>query len=265
MMTTLGCASMLALTLHVGAPPAAPAPTATQKVSAAKKATGAKKATAKKATGAQKADKPLTKTVAKKVPDAKTLLDKVQSYYANIEDWRADFIQRHTKVALSRTTESRGVLMLKKPSFMRWAYNAPAEKLWVVDGDTLWVVDPEFEQYYTRKNFKTEELQSSISFLWGKGRLDKSFHVKVGDNEKYEAGEDQAVLELTPKSGATYTKLVLILDAASGAVAESIIYETAGNTNHFKFRNPKKNTKLKRDLFRYTPPDHFEDITPPGS
>lgn len=261
MMTTLGCASMLALTLHVAAPPAAPAPTSPAKVS--------KKATPKAKTAQRPKAKTTAAPIAKPMPkkkaavdEAKALLEKVQSYYANIEDWRADFIQRHTKVALSRTTEQRGVLMLKKPSFMRWAYTKPVEKLWVVDGDTLYVVDPEFEQVFVDEHFKTEELQSSISFLWGRGKLDQSFHAKVGDKETYGATAEHAVLELTPKSGANYRKLVLIIDAKSGAVAESIIYETAGNTNHFKFRNPQKNTKLSRDLFRYTPPEHFEVITP---
>ena len=37
---------------------------------------------------------------------------------------------------------------------------------------------------------------------------------------------------------ATYAKLVLALDPKTGQVTDSIIFETTGNTNHFKFRNP---------------------------
>lgn len=265
MITTLGCASLLAMTVTAGVrTQVSPEPTAAPQVRASKPAPAAeaKRATPAELTPAMLA-KPMPKKKSKKAAaesPAAGLLTKVQKYYSSIEDYRADFIQSYTKVALSRTTESRGVLMLKKPSFMRWSYTQPVEKLWVVDGDTLYVVDPEFEQVFVDKNFKTEELQSSISFLWGRGRLDESFNAKVGDPKKYGADKGHAVLELTPKRGATYTKLVLVVDTTSGAVTESIIFETAGNTNHFKFRNPKHNTKLGKELFEYDPPENYEII-----
>lgn len=259
MITTLGCASMLALTL--GAAPASPTPA--QEVGASSKAPAKQAKTTKKAEAVPIAKPMATKKKADGVTkDAAALLEKVQSFYAKIEDWRADFIQRHTKVALSRTTENRGVLMLKKPSYMRWAYTHPEEKLWIVDGDTLYVVEPEFEQVFIDEHFKTEELQSSISFLWGKGKLDESFTAKVGDPKAHGAKAGAAVLELTPKKGASYRKLVLIIDAKTGEVAESIIHETAGNTNHFIFKNPQKNTKMDAKLFQYTPPEHYEVVTP---
>ncbi|MCB9650359.1 MAG: outer membrane lipoprotein chaperone LolA [Deltaproteobacteria bacterium] len=189
-------------------------------------------------------------------PSAEAVLEKVQKYYASIDDYQAEFIQDYTKVALSRSTESRGTLMLKKPSFMRWTYTQPAEKLWVVDGDTLYVVDPEFEQVFVDKGFKTEELQNSISFLWGRGKLSSSFNATLGKP----TAPGTAVLELTPKKGASYSKMLLVVNAETGEVTESIIHETAGNTNHFKFRNAKLNQGLKDDLFKYSPPEGYEVI-----
>lgn len=218
------------------------------------KAKGSAKGAADQASKKKKAD---PKQAAGGVED---LLDKIQAYYSKIEDYQADFIQLYTKVALSRTTEQRGVLSLKKPSQMRWAYTKPIEKLWVVNGDTLYLVDPEFEQVIIDENFKTAELQKSIQFLWGKGRLDDTFHVTAGDDKAHGAGAGIAVLELKPKRGATYKKLVLLVDEKTGGVTESIIFETAGNKNHFKFRNPKHNSKLAKGLFEYTPPAGYEVI-----
>lgn len=261
MMTTFGCATFLALS--VSATPATPAPRGPDAASSAAEKAPRTRAKATEAPRPAPLAKPLPRKAKKKAPPkapAADLLDKIQKYYAGIEDYQADFIQTYTKVALSRTTESRGVLMLKKPSSMRWTYTHPVEKLWVVDGDTLYVVDPEFEQVFVDENFKTEELQSSISFLWGRGRLDDSFDAKLGDPKKHGAKDGHAVLELRPKKGATYTKLVLIVDESTGAVTESIIYETAGNTNHFVFKNPKHDTKLSKALFQYTPPESYEVI-----
>jgi outer membrane lipoprotein carrier protein len=187
----------------------------------------------------------------KKDPAAE-LLDKVQKHYEGLKDYTADFIQIYTRVALSRTSESRGKLMLKKPGMMRWEYEKPESKLYVTDGSQLWVYEPEFEQVVIDKNFETARLSDSIRFLWGEGKLADSFTASLGAPN---------TLELTPKRDATYTKLVLVLDPKTGHVVESIIHETSGNKNHFKFSNLKINTGLKKELFTFTVPPGVDVTT----
>ena len=251
MITLYGCAAMLAL---AGAPsPEAPAkaskPAVAQKASG--KPTPAKPGAGKPAPGAQ----PETAASAQNAT-----LERVQRFYAEVQDYSADFIQSYTKAALSKTSESRGVLEIKKPGLMRWTYQKPAEKLWIVDGKKLWVSDPEEEQVFVDENFKTAELTNAISFLWGKGRLDESFEVRQVGNGQHEVHKELQVLELTPKKGATYTKLVLGVDPKTGEVAESILFETAGNTNRFKFRNAKVNTGIPDARFQFTPPPGWSVI-----
>jgi outer membrane lipoprotein carrier protein len=208
---------------------------------------------------------PTTKPAPKATPavnkdPAAQLLDKVQKHYEGLQDYTADFIQIYTRAALSRTTESRGKLMLKKPGMMRWEYAKPDPKLWIADGAQLFVYDPEFEQVVIDRNFETARLSESISFLWGEGKLADSFSAKLGDAKEAGVPKDTPVLELTPKRDATYSKLVMVLDPKTGHVVESIIFETSGNRNHFKFDNLKINTGLKKDLFSFTPPPGV-DIT----
>ena len=185
---------------------------------------------------------------------ADVLLEKVQKHYEGLQDYTADFVQTYTRVALSRTSESRGKLMLKKPGMMRWEYEKPDKKLWIADGQQLFVYDPEFEQVVIDKNFETARLSDSISFLWGEGKLKDTFTAKLGDGKEVGAPKDMPVLELTPKRDATYAKLVVVLDPKTGHVVESIIFETSGNKNHFKFKNLKINAGLKKELFTFTPP-----------
>ena len=211
--------------------------------------------------GARPAEPSKSISRAKGAP-ADRILARVKVYYAALKDYEAEFIQTYTKVALSQTTESRGTLQIKKPGFMRWSYLKPAEKVWIVDGDTLYVADPEFEQVYVDRNFKTAELERSISFLWGRGRLDDAFDARLGDPRE-EGGDPRkerlpegfSLLVLTPRRGATYTKLTLVVNRRSGEVVASTLYETAGNTNRFRFMKPKLNQGLPRALFRFETPE----------
>jgi outer membrane lipoprotein carrier protein len=226
MITTIGCALML--TLAAAGKPEAPA-----------------------------AGKPKAKTPPK--DEITALVDSVQHYYEKTKDYTADFIQIYRRVALSQDTESRGTLQLKRPGLVRWAYAKPTEKLFLVDGKRLWMADPEYEQVMVDANFKTSELSATIKFLWGEGKLTDNFTAKLIDGKPLGATKEKA-LELTPKTGATYAKVVLLVDPSSGEVKESVLYESAGNTNRFKFTNVKLNTGLKEDLFTYTPPPGWEVI-----
>lgn len=232
MFTILGCATMLALA-------AAPEPPLVLADSGAKK---------------------VTKAPTSKADPAAGLVGRVEAYYKDLQDYSAAFIQTYTRVALSKTSESRGELTLKKPGLMKWRYEKPAEKLWVVDGERLWVADPEEMQVFVDENYKTTELTTSIQFLWGEGKLTDTFNAKVGDKAKYDAPAGHGVLVLTPKKGATFSSLVLVVNEKTGEVRSSTIYETAGNKNHFEFRDVRINQGLERSAFTYTPPANFEVI-----
>jgi len=204
--------------------------------------------------------KPARKKKKKKVKKAPapSIIDKIQRFYDKSEDLTADFIQTYTRVALSRTSESRGIVTIKKPGMMRWDYRQPEEKSFIADGKTLVVYEPEEEQVIIDRNFKSSQLTSSMSFLWGKGKLSDSF--KVSEIKK---GEQKTIVRLNPKSDATYKELVLTVETKTGKVLESKLHETAGNTNHFKFRKVRTNTKVKKAIFEFTPPAGFDVIERP--
>ena len=187
-----------------------------------------------------------------------SLVDRIQHFYDNTEDLTANFIQRYTRVAISRTSESRGVVTIRKPGMMRWDYSQPEIKSFIADGKTLVIYEPEEEQAIIDRNFRSSQLNSSMGFLWGHGKLADSFTVLSSKKDG-----TKTVLSLKPKADATYTKLLLTVDTKSGQVLESKLFETAGNTNHFKFRDIKTNTKVPTSRFKFTPPSDIDVIERP--
>ncbi len=193
-------------------------------------------------------------------PSVKKLTQNVQKYYEKLEDFRADFIQIYTRTAISRSTEARGELRLKKPGKAYWLTKSPEEKHFVTNGKKLWVYEPEEEQVVIDPRFSMEKMNASIKFLWGQGKLGDSFKVSLGDPKKHGMDKTATVLELKPKSDPTYKMLVINVVPKTGQIVETLIYETAGNLNRFKFKNIKVNSGQKDADFDFKPPKNVEVV-----
>lgn len=215
--------------------------------------------------------------VAQKAPAAKRLsadrvVEKVQAFYEDTQHLQAKFRQTVVNATFGRTTNSSGYVYLEKPGKMRWDYyrkqarpGRPAvSKAFMSDGNTLWAVFVDDKQYYEKK-LEDDVLPVAVTFLVGKGDLRRDFTAALATNSKYGAKGDY-VLELTPKKpSAQYKKLWLVVDPGNFRVKQSIVENSNGDTNQFRFYEPKTsadiadglfvfNAKANRDYRRIQPP-----------
>ena len=66
-------------------------------------------------------------------------------------------------------------------------------------------------------------------------------------------GKGDIVLKLDPKvQSAQYKSLHLVVDAATSRVKESILVDSAGNKNHFRFYEPDFEAKLEDKTFEFS-------------
>ena len=192
---------------------------------------------------------------ARGAPDASSLARRVQGFYDALETYEARFVQTYTRLATSRTTESSGRFFLKKGGKVRWDYDDPEPKLFVADGSTLWVYEPLEEQVLVDRAFSTQKLSGSLAFLWGEGQLSEDFEIALAEPAEHGFAKGASALELVPKTDRTYRRLVVRVDPGTGRVEESVVYETAGNRNRFRFFEPKLNAGLDDGLFSFVPPE----------
>jgi outer membrane lipoprotein carrier protein len=185
---------------------------------------------------------------------AQDLAARIQKFYETTKDLHARFEQTmETGVGKKRT--ATGELWLKKPGRMRWEYQKPERKLMVADGQSLWVYEPEDQQAF-RQSLTSSSLPSSVSFLWGQGRLADEFDVAI---EKAPpagvGGEGITVLKLVPKKAtAQYRYLLFAVNDKTGMVVETVIFDQQGGTNDMKFRDIELNKNVGDDKFKFTPP-----------
>lgn len=207
------------------------------------------KASLKAAVTKAAAQKPPCENPQGAITDAICVVQQLQAIYQNASSMTASFKQAYTYSVYQRTQLSSGQLFLKKPGRMRWDYNTPQKKVFVSNGDTLWVYEPEKNQAY-KKSLKDSELPIAISFLMGKGNLLNEFTATIAS-----ANREKINIVLKPlKSSRSYKELRLVVKRTSFMVEQTTILDPANNTNTVTFSNLVLNAELPASGFEFTPP-----------
>jgi outer membrane lipoprotein carrier protein len=199
-------------------------------------------------------------------PDARLddVIDAIQKTYDGTTDFAGTFTQKYTYTLLRRTEESKGEVKFKKPGLMRWDYQQPKAKSFVVDGKSLWLHSVEDKTAFVNACFKNDALTASVAFLWGQGKIREQFDVQWFDGVFGDKTDHHLVL--VPKQGnAIFAKLILVVDPKTSRVKQSIVVDPSGNVNQFIYGNLKFNKGVADKDFAFTPPAGTHVARVPGS
>jgi outer membrane lipoprotein carrier protein len=193
------------------------------------------------------------------VADVATVVDRMQKKYDEAKDFRAHFTQKFTRKAFARALISEGDVLIKKPGKMRWNYKKPEEQMYLSNGQTLWVYQPEDAQVI-KQDLKTSQLPAALAFLTGKGKLTTEFDVKLAPQIPYGA-PGLIKLSLTPKRPqSAYQAIYFLVDPKDYLVRESVLVDVQGSVNHFVFTDVAVNTKIADAVFKWTRPANVREI-----
>ena len=189
---------------------------------------------------------------------------RMQKFYEGTTDLHAKFDQELTG-AIGAKKKASGEVFLKKPGRMRWDYQKPEKKLMVADGKTLWVYEPEDEQAF-KQSLQTSSLPSSVTFLFGTGKLDSEFDISAERPPSLPVTTppaDDVFLKLVPKQPtAQYHHLYFVVDPKTFMVKESYVYDQQGGINHLSFRDVLTNKGVPDSKFEFSPPAGTRVIKP---
>jgi outer membrane lipoprotein carrier protein len=185
---------------------------------------------------------------------ANEIADRVQTHYAEISDYSAAFVQTVAhKLFPGRLERSYGAVKFKKGGLMRWEYTRPESKLFVYDGTTLWIYEPDVPQAF-KATANADRLRKALAFLSGEGKIKESYKVVKLDAARFDFAKGY-VLKLTPiEKGSPFKRVELYVDASDFHVARSVVVDHEGNRNRFDFSNPVRSGGLPASLFSFTPP-----------
>ena len=191
-------------------------------------------------------------------PPAADIAAALQRRYNGIKDFSASFTQTYEGGVLKRKAVESGTVYIKKPGKMRWDYTSPEKKLFVSDGETMYMYFPADRQVMKTAVPEQEEATSAILFLMGKGDVTRDFDVKHLD-----PSDDRVyVLRLDPRRRqAEYDWLQVTIDRNTLQIRSLTAGDAQGGRSTFSFSNFKENAGLADKMFQFTIPRGTEVIT----
>jgi outer membrane lipoprotein carrier protein len=187
--------------------------------------------------------------------DATALARKVQGFYESTRDLRARFVQTYTYASMGRRQVSKGTLEVKKPGKMRWDYESPATKTIAVNGSRLVQWEPEANQAFVDEKFDATAMSAAVTFLIGKGSLEKEFHLSTGEG---------GTLVLRPRQPDARVETVTLTAGPDGEVTRTRVVDGQGNVNDIAFDEIRRNGGIPDSRFEITLPDGVRRLAMPG-
>ena len=177
-----------------------------------------------------------------------SLLKRVEGRYNRARTLQVLFTEQYTPPGKSRRTES-GILMLRKPGKMRWAYSQPPGKLFVSDGKLLWLYTPDENRVERMKFQESDDMRAPLAFLLGKLNFDKEFS---NIQSKIEGADTRITAE--PKTDNLPYSAVEFLVAQDSHIKEVKVTGFDRSILNFTFDQERVDPQLDANLFQFSMP-----------
>jgi outer membrane lipoprotein carrier protein len=189
---------------------------------------------------------------------AKSLAHLLEEHYRQPRTLQAIFLERYSEGEKQARVES-GTVFFRRPGQMRWEYDSPEKKLFLVDGKTTWFYVP-YDHTVTKAPVKeSSDWRTPLALLTGKADLSRlCSQINLINQSGIPSGH--AVLRCLPKQAkipseaSEYTEVLLEVDTSSGELARINVRQPGGIGLEYRFGNWQTDIPLAGDLFRFQVP-----------
>lgn len=184
-------------------------------------------------------------------PAAPEVAAALQRRYNGVRDFTADFVHDSQGGLLRKKQTESGVVQVKKPGKMRWDYRKPEPKVFVSDGQRIYLHVPADNQVIVSPVPSEDQATTAVLFLAGKGDLTRDFTVTFTEG----GSSDTYALRLQPKlPERDYDWLQMVVDRRTLQIRSLSAAESQGGRSTFHFSNFKENVGLSDKVFEFRIP-----------
>jgi outer membrane lipoprotein carrier protein len=192
---------------------------------------------------------------------AKDITHKIEFRYHTARTLKAAFFERYSDGNGGISAES-GTVYFSRPSRMRWEYQSPTEKLFLVDGTNVWFYVPADKTASRAQMKDSSDWRTPLALLTGKAdfaRLCRSVELidpaTAKNPEDQPMAPDNAVLRCIPQAAAGDEVKEVILESDPEARLVRVIVRQPGNLEtEFRFGSWEENLAINELKFHFDPP-----------
>jgi outer membrane lipoprotein carrier protein len=193
------------------------------------------------------------------VSDVQTTVRALEARYQHARTLKAIFFERYSDGNGGVAAES-GTVYFSRPGRMRWEYESPEQKLFLVDGTNVWFYVPADHTASRAKLKESSDWRTPLALLAGKADLSKLCReIEVADSgpdEKPSAAGNE-VLRCVPRgdpSSADAPKDVILETDPEAHLVRVVIREAGNASTEFRFGNWEENIAVPEVKFHFQPP-----------
>jgi len=191
---------------------------------------------------------------------AQELARRIDRHYDTLQSLKASFTETYTGLGMDRTES--GTLLLAKPGRMRWDYDSPPGKVFLLDGKYGWFYTPGAPQVQRVAAKELNDLRSPLRFLLGHTDLEKELTGLKTAPDSSHPGD--VILTGQPKGQEErVSRVALSVAPASGDLVAIEIDETDGAVTRFTFTAQQPDAAIPPETFRFTPPKGIPIVDSP--
>jgi outer membrane lipoprotein carrier protein len=181
------------------------------------------------------------------------LLKQIEARYNRSQALQVQFSETYSGGGRSKTES--GMLYLRKPGRMRWEYSNPVGKLFISDGNSVFLYLPDSNRVEKMKLKETEDMRAPLAFLLGKLNFEKEF-------QKIQVQTTDAGTTITaePKSPTLPYSTVEFFVSSNLEIRRLQVTGQDRSLLNFTFAEERLNAPLDDKLFRFIAPHGAEVV-----
>ncbi|MGH9685916.1 MAG: LolA family protein [Candidatus Acidiferrales bacterium] len=189
----------------------------------------------------------------------------VESRYRAARTLKAFFYERYSDGSGGVAAES-GTVYFSRPGRMRWDYESPQRKLFLVDGKHVWFYVPADRTVSRAKIKQSSDWRTPLALLVGKANLSQLCSnlqlVAPGGQHADSAGfqpvSGDNVLRCVPRgetdSEGSAAQVVFLETDPAAQLVRVVIHESGNAVTEFRFGDWKENIPIAEAKFHFQPP-----------
>jgi outer membrane lipoprotein carrier protein len=196
--------------------------------------------------------------------DARAVVRALESRYHHASSLKATFFERYSDGNGGGSAES-GTVYFSRPGRMRWEYESPEEKLFIVDGTNVWFYVPADRTASRAKIKDSSDWRTPLALLTGKtdfSRLCRTIDVVEAQNDDKPSdrplGAEDTMLRCVPRNESTdadgEVSEVLIESDPEAHLVRLLVRQPGKLETEFRFANWEENLAIPEAKFHFELP-----------